>query len=115
MQVLDDPVYGWLGPRYLDIDNAGRLVVADQDAHRILLIEKDGRLVGILGDGLPGSGPNKFDDPEGVDIWGPAYYFQIPTTIGSYDICSLPTNFANTVGRIILVPRYISFCLPMNG
>ncbi len=75
LQTLEGPVYGWLGPRYLDIDKAGRLVVADQDAHRILLIEKDGALVGVLGDGLPGAGPNKFDDPEGVDIWGPAYYF----------------------------------------
>ena len=75
LQSLNDPVYGWLGPRYLDIDKAGRLVVADQDAHRILLIEKDGTLVGVIGDGLPGVGPNKFDDPEGVDIWGPAYYF----------------------------------------
>lgn len=76
LAVLDDPVFGFIGPRYLDIDDFGRLIVADQDAHRILMIEPlDGSLTGVLGDGTPGIGPNKFDDPEGVAVRGTDYYF----------------------------------------
>ena len=78
MQVLDHPKFGFGGPRYLDVDDAGRLVVADQDAHRVLLIDPDGpdggTLIGVLGDGLPGEGPGKFDDPEGVAVHGSRYY-----------------------------------------
>jgi len=72
---LDDPKYGFIGPRYLDIDDFGRLVVADQDAHRILLIDPvTGDLLGVLGDGSPGIGPGKFDDPEGIAVYGNSYY-----------------------------------------
>lgn len=73
---LNGPKYGMLGPRYLDIDEFGRLIVADQDSHRILLIDpKSGGLLGVLGDGTPGIGPNKFDDPEGVAVDGTRYFF----------------------------------------
>lgn len=79
LQTLDHPKYGFVGPRYLDIDAFGRLVVADQDAHRVLLIDPDGpdggSLLGVLGNGTPGKGPNLFDDPEGVAIDGNNYYF----------------------------------------
>ena len=78
LQVLDHPRFDFMGPRYLDIDPGGRLIVADQDAHRVLLIDPNGpdggSLLGVLGDGLPGIGPNKFDDPEGVAIVGSRYY-----------------------------------------
>ncbi len=75
LRVLDDPKYGWVGPRYLDIDALDRLVVADQDAHRIVMIDRDGALLGVLGDGIPGIGANRFDDPEGVEIAGSTYFF----------------------------------------
>ena len=79
LQVLDHSKYGFIGPRYLDIDDFGRLVVADQDAHRILLIDPNGpeggTLIGVLGDGVPGIGANKFDDPEGVAVRGNRYFF----------------------------------------
>ncbi|MET1415219.1 NHL repeat-containing protein [Roseibium sp. HPY-6] len=79
LQTVEGPQFGFYGPRYLDIDNFGRLVVADQDAHRILLIDPDGAegavLLGVLGSGQPGKGPNLFDDPEGVAIRGNEYYF----------------------------------------
>lgn len=76
IKVLNGPQFGFVGPRYLDIDEFGRLVVADQDAHRILLIDPDTEeLLGVLGDGVPGMGPGKFDDPEGVAIHGQSYYF----------------------------------------
>ena len=75
LAILDGPEYGWAGPRYLDADVVGRLVVADQDAHRIVMIDIDGAVIGVLGDGTPGIGPNRFDDPEGVEIDGPTYFF----------------------------------------
>ena len=78
IMVLDDPKFGFLGPRYLDVTSFGHLVVADQDAHRILLIDPDapdgGALLGVLGDGQPGIGPNKFDDPEGVAADGNRFF-----------------------------------------
>ena len=79
MQVVNDPKFGFLGPRYLDVTEFGHLVVADQDAHRILLIDPEapdgGALLGVLGDGMPGMGPNRFDDPEGVAVDGNRYFF----------------------------------------
>ena len=78
IKTLDHPKYGFVGPRYLDVDPFGRLVVADQDAHRVLMIDPDGedggQLLGVLGSGEPGLGPNLFDDPEGVAIDGSFYY-----------------------------------------
>ena len=78
VRVIDDPKFGFVGPRYLDFDDFGRIVVADQDAHRILLIdpglEGQGTLLGVLGDGTPGLGPDKFDDPEGVAVWNNSYF-----------------------------------------
>ena len=76
IKTLNDPKYGFIGPRYLDIDDFGRLVVADQDAHRVLLIDPvTGDLLGAIGDGTPGLGINKLDDPEGVAVHGNNYYF----------------------------------------
>lgn len=69
---------GLVGARYLDVDEAGRLIVADQDAHRILMIDPlalpGAQLVGVIGDGVPGVGPGKFDDPEGVAVDGTRYF-----------------------------------------
>ncbi|WP_306143580.1 NHL repeat-containing protein [Roseibium sp. MMSF_3412] len=79
LQTVEGPQFGFYGPRYLDVDSFGRLVVADQDAHRILMIDPDAdggaALLGVLGTGKPGKGPNLFDDPEGVAIRGNEYYF----------------------------------------
>ncbi len=78
LQTLDHAKFGFIGPRYLDTDSFGRLVVADQDAHRVLMIDPDGpdggSLIGVIGSGIPGKGPNVFDDPEGVAIDGSHYY-----------------------------------------
>lgn len=75
VSIFDDEKYGFVGPRYLAVDETGRVVVADQDAHRMILIDTDGALVGIIGNGLPGEGPNRFDNPEGVAIFGSTYFF----------------------------------------
>ena len=78
MQVIDVDKFYLAGPRYLDVTETGLLVVADQDAHRILLIDPEGpeggTLLGVLGDGRPGIGPGKFDDPEGVAVSGNHYF-----------------------------------------
>lgn len=75
---IDAAKFGLIGPRYLDFDAFGRMVVADQDAHRVLLIDPNGpgggTFLGVLGDGHPGTGPGKFDDPEGVMVIGNRYY-----------------------------------------
>lgn len=79
IEVLNGPEFGFIGPRYLDVDDFGRLIVADQDAHRVLLIDplapEGARVIGVIGDGTPGIGPGKFDDPEGVAVRGSQYYF----------------------------------------
>lgn len=79
LQVLDHARFGFVGPRYLDVTDFGYLVVADQDAHHILLIDPEGAdggaLLGVLGDGMPGVGPGKFDDPEGVEVDGSRFFF----------------------------------------
>ncbi len=76
---ISAPKFGFVGPRYLDVDDFGRLIVADQDAHRVLLIDPNGAeggtLLGVLGDGSPGLGQGKFDDPEGAEEFGGRYYF----------------------------------------
>ncbi len=78
LQILDAAKFGFAGPRYLDVTDAGFLAVADQESHRILLIDPEGpdggTLLGVLGDGIPGMGPNKFDDPEGVAVDGNRYF-----------------------------------------
>ncbi len=73
---LNDPKFGLVGPRYLAFDDFGHLVVADQDAHSIFLIDPVSEtLLGVLGNGEPGLGPNRFDDPEGAAVHGSVYYF----------------------------------------
>lgn len=79
LQVIDHPKFRFIGPRYLDFTDFGHLVVADQEGHRVLLIDPEGSdggtLLGVLGDGTPGLGPDKFDDPEGVAVDGSRYFF----------------------------------------
>lgn len=73
---IEGPEYGFLGPRYMDIDADGMIVVADQDSHRVLRIDPaDGTVLGVIGTGRPGLGPNLLDDPEGVAVRGAEYFF----------------------------------------
>lgn len=76
IHVVSGPQYGFVGPRYLDVDPGGYLVVADQDAHRVLRIDPlSGSVIGVIGTGTPGEGPNLLDDPEGVAVRGSEYFF----------------------------------------
>ena len=48
IQTINAAKFGFQGPRYLDVTEFGYLVVADQDAHRILLIDPYGPDGGAL-------------------------------------------------------------------
>lgn len=76
LDVLSGPQFGFVGPRYMSINPDGMLVVADQDAHRVLKIDPLTReVLGVIGTGMPGNGPNMFDDPEGSELRGSEYFF----------------------------------------
>jgi len=68
--VLEGPPYDFSGPRYLDVAADGTLIVADKYTHGIKVIAEDGTLLGTIGDGTPGRGPDRFRTPEGVELAG---------------------------------------------
>ncbi|MGI9333544.1 MAG: NHL repeat-containing protein [Gammaproteobacteria bacterium] len=72
---LSGAAYGFNGPRYMDFDSAGRLYVADKYTHRIVIVAPDGTVLGVVGTGRSGQGPNLFDRPEGVEIRGTDVWF----------------------------------------
>ena len=53
------------GPKYLSFDG-DRIWLADEYNHRILLLDQRHRLLGVLGTGKRGRGPNAFYKPEAV-------------------------------------------------
>ncbi len=68
--VLKGATYDFSGPRYLDVAADGTLVVADKYSHSVKVIAEDGTLLGVIGDGDSGEGPQKFRTPEGVELRG---------------------------------------------
>ncbi len=78
LRVIDHPKFGLGSPRYLDVTDFGQLVVADTASDRILMIDPDGpeggTLLGVLGTGEAGMGPNVFDNPDGVEVVGNRFY-----------------------------------------
>jgi len=52
-------------PKYLHFDG-GRIWLADEHNHRVLLLDRRHRLLGVLGTGQRGRGPNAFYKPEAV-------------------------------------------------
>lgn len=76
LEVLSGPQFGFVGPRYMTIDPDGLLIVADQDAHRVLKIDPiTQEVLGAVGTGVPGKGPNLLDDPEGAALRGSEFFF----------------------------------------
>lgn len=53
------------GPKYLAFDG-DRIWLADEYNHRILLLDRGHRLLGVLGTGARGRAPNAFHKPEAV-------------------------------------------------
>ncbi len=68
--VLKGATYDFSGPRYLDVAPDGTLVVADKYSHSVKVIAENGTLLGVIGDGDSGEGPQKFRTPEGVELRG---------------------------------------------
>jgi len=52
-------------PKYLHFDGAD-IWLADEDNHRILLLDRSHRLIGVLGTGQRGRGPDAYYKPEAV-------------------------------------------------
>lgn len=67
---LSGPPYDFNGVRYQDFLADGTLVVADKNNHQVKLISSESLLLGVLGSGKPGKGPNQFTTPEGVEVRG---------------------------------------------
>jgi len=57
--------YGLSGPKYLAIDG-DRVWLADEYNHRILLLDRQHRLLGVLGSGKRGRAADAFHKPEAV-------------------------------------------------
>ena len=68
--ILSGDPYGFSGPRYLDVAPDGTLVVADKYSHSVKVIAESGEVIGVIGTGEPGLGPNVFKTPEGVELRG---------------------------------------------
>jgi DNA-binding beta-propeller fold protein YncE len=75
IRVIGGPDYEFNGPRYLDMDSAGRLYVADKYNHRIQVLSPEGEPLLSIGTGRAGFGPGQFDRPEGVAIRGCDLWF----------------------------------------
>ncbi len=59
------PALGLRGPKYLGFDG-DRLWLADEYNHRILLLDRGGRALGVLGTGRRGRSASEFHKPEAV-------------------------------------------------
>lgn len=75
LTILEGKPYHFDGPRYLDIDDKGRLYVADKYAHKIKVLTPDNQLLYTLGEDHSGLGPGLFDRPEGVVIYKNQVWF----------------------------------------
>jgi DNA-binding beta-propeller fold protein YncE len=56
------------GPSGLTVDRHGRLLVADTHFYRVLVYDRDGKILLQLGDGVQGSTPGRFGYPTDVVI-----------------------------------------------
>ena len=62
--------YRFNEPKYFAIDENGWIFVADEFNNQIKILNKDLEVVGIIGTGRSGLGPNEFNEPEGAEIRG---------------------------------------------
>jgi hypothetical protein len=67
------PAYKLSQPKYLAMDGE-RIWLADEFNHRILLLDRSHKLLGVLGTGQRGRSANAFHKPEAVmvrgqDVW----------------------------------------------
>ncbi len=69
LTALGGTTYDFKEPKYLAIDVAGCLLVADQHHDIIKVFSGNHKLLGTFGSGRRGDGADDLDRPEGVETW----------------------------------------------
>jgi len=67
---ISGPPYNFNEPKYLSVDKAGTLFLADEYNDRLIILGPGNHPVGIYG-GVRGSAPGQLNHPEGVEVSGP--------------------------------------------
>ena len=68
LRTWSTPEFNVDGPSGLTVDRFGRLLVADTHFYRVLVYDRDGKLLLQIGDGIQGSTPGRFGYPTDVVI-----------------------------------------------
>ena len=69
LTALGGAAYGFKKPKYLAIDVAGCLLVADQHHDIVKVFDGEHKLLGTFASGRRGDGADDLDRPEGVETW----------------------------------------------
>ncbi|MHC4816337.1 MAG: NHL repeat-containing protein [Planctomycetota bacterium] len=70
LETIGPPAHGFHEPKYFDLDPRGWLYVADEYNHQIKVLDSKRKLVLVIGTGQAGEGPDRFHNPEGLEISG---------------------------------------------
>ena len=70
LSALGGEAYNFREPKYFDLDPRGWLVVADEYNHKVKLLDPEQKIALVIGSGVTGKGPNRFNYPEGAELSG---------------------------------------------
>lgn len=70
LKELKGAPYHFDGVRYQDVLDDGTIIAADKNSHSVKFIDPEGKLLQVLGTGMPAKGPGVFTTPEGVEVSG---------------------------------------------
>jgi DNA-binding beta-propeller fold protein YncE len=70
LAAIGPPAHGFHEPKYFDLDPRGWLYVADEYNHQVKVLDSKHKLVLVIGTGQAGEGPDRFHNPEGLEISG---------------------------------------------
>jgi YVTN family beta-propeller protein len=70
LEAIGPPALAFHEPKYFDGDARGWLYVADEYNHQIKVLDSKRKLVLVIGTGQAGEGPDRFHNPEGLEISG---------------------------------------------
>ena len=68
--VIGGERYRFNEPKYFTINAKGWIFVSDEFNNQIKILNEKHEIVGLIGTGKPGLGPNQFNQPEGVEVRG---------------------------------------------
>ena len=57
-------------PKYFTITESGWIIVTDEFNNQVKILNQDHEIVGVIGTGTSGLGPNAFNQPEGAEVRG---------------------------------------------